>query len=210
MISGGLGIVANLWWQGDSNNQSSTVALKMTTTDNGYRTFATAKKIAPFSLSSSRSSNFSNQSLLGQWTIVVFGYTYCPDICPTTLARLKGIYPQLKQTAAMQVVFVSVDPLRDDMERLTQYIGYFEPEFIAVTANHDKLFPFAQSLLLPYGIIAIKPNDDYSVSHSASIALINPAGQLVGQFKPSHQLGAIPVVDMKLLASTFATIVAAY
>lgn len=215
LIVAGGGVTANIWWQSAAKVQSeaeqnkSAQSKATTTTDNGYRSFGNPKDIRQFSLDSSRLSPFTNQDLLGQWTIVVFGYTYCPDVCPTTLARLKGVYGQLKAIAPMQVVFVSADPLRDDIARLTQYINYFEPEFIAVTANHDKLFPFAQSLLLPYGIIAIKPNDDYAVSHSASIALINPQGKLVGQFKPRHQLGAIAVVDMKLLASTFASIVVA-
>jgi len=128
-------------------------------------------------------------------------------VCPTTLTRVKGVYSELKGVANAQVWFVSADPLRDDVARLEQYVGYFEPEFIGATTSHDKLFPFAQSLLLPYGIIATKKSDDYAVSHSASIALINPQGKLHAQFKPSHQLGEVPIVDMKLMAKSFAAIV---
>ncbi len=173
-----------------------------------FRAFSPAKLIAPFELPSTKTGSFTNQDLLGKWSFVLFGYTYCPDVCPTTLARLKGVYRHLQQQANVQVIFVSADPLRDDLPRLEQYINYFEPEFIALTTSHDKLFPFAQGLLLPYGIIAQAPSDDYAVSHSASIALINPQGQLQGQFKPDFKLGSIPIVDMKLMAQQFEIIIA--
>jgi protein SCO1 len=143
-------------------------------------------------LQQARFNELTNSDLLDKWSFVVFGYTYCPDVCPTTLARIKAVYQQLKQTADVQVVFVSVDPLRDDIERLSVYVGYFEPDFFAVTTSHDKLFPFAQSLLSPYGIVAQAPGDEYRVSHSASIALINPQGNLQGQFKPGYKVGGDP------------------
>lgn len=210
-------MAVNLWWPQHNtvtNPTSATdppaanSAVSVTENSGNFRSFSPAKPLMPFELQQVNSSGFTNDDLLGKWSFVLFGYTYCPDVCPTTLGRLTGVYRQLKQAANVQVVFVSADPLRDDIERLSAYIGYFEPEFRAVTTSHDRLFPFAQSLLLPYGIIAKAPGADYAVSHSASIALINPQGQLHGQFKPDYQVGAIPVVNMKLMAQQFEHIIA--
>ncbi len=208
-VMAGLGVYS--WWE--SKNQQEVVEQKITPSassvvDMGdYRLFKPAKLLNKFTLNSGTSS-FSNDLLLGKWTFVMFGYTHCPDICPTTLTRAKGVYQQLKNIAPVQIMFVSADPLRDDAKRLTQYVGYFDKEFIGATANHDKLFPFAQNLLLPYGIIAKKTSEDYAVSHSASIALINPQGKLHAHFKPIHNVGEVPIVDMNLMADSFNDIVA--
>lgn len=210
------GVVANWLAQkpNDLENQSQQVISHSEVVEantvieqNNYRSFLPAKDIAQFALQRADSDDLTNKDLLGKWSFVVFGYTYCPDVCPTTLARLKSVYRQLKQAADVQIIFVSADPLRDDLTRLGSYIGYFEPEFVGVTSSHDKLFPFAQSLLLPYGIVAQATSDDYAVSHSASIALINPQGKLYGQFKPSYQVGKVPVVDMKSMARQFSKLV---
>jgi len=205
-VMAGLGVYS--WWQSSNEpvlapNASAGSAIE----DHGnYRLFKPAKALMPFTLEQA-DGVLSNKDLVGKWTFVVFGYTYCPDVCPTTLTRIKGVYKSLKRSANSQVVFVSADPLRDDVTRLSQYVAYFDSEFIGATTTHNKLFPFAQGLLLPYGIIAQKPSEDYAVSHSASIALINPQGKLHAQFKPSHQLGEVPTVDMKQMAASFAEIV---
>jgi len=200
-----VGITAYAWWNDD---KPTAVSVRSAIVDMGdYRLFKPAKSVNKFVLQSG-DNEVSLESLQGRWTFVMFGYTHCPDVCPTTLTRAKGVYPQLKSIADAQVLFVSADPLRDDATRLSKYVGYFDDEFIGATTSHDKLFPFAQNLLLPYGIIAKKVSDDYAVSHSASIALINPQGKLHAHFKPSHQLGEVPIVDMKLMANSFAEIVA--
>ncbi|MDP2561835.1 SCO family protein [Psychrobium sp. 1_MG-2023] len=206
------GITANMYFSSDSitaQQVERSVPEQTVVKDKGsYRLFEPAKKLPKFELQRSGIEGFTEQDLIGKWTFVSFGYTYCPDICPTTLTRIKAVYPQLKNIAAVQVIFVSADPLRDDVERLAQYVNFFDSSFLGLTANHDKLFPFAQSLFLPYGIIATKKSDDYQVNHSASIALINPQGKLHAQFKPVHQVGEVPIVDMKVMADSFADIVA--
>ncbi len=162
-----------------------------------------AKKINKFELRQSNNRIFLNQSLKGKWSFVFLGYTHCPDICPTTLARFSTIYPQLKELTTVQLVFVSVDPLRDNVDDLNAYVTYFSEEFLGVTANHDALYPFTQSLYLPYTIVAEKKFNQYSVGHSAAIALINPQGHFQAIFKPSYNVGEIPVVDMDQLVKDF-------
>jgi len=200
----GLGVYS--WWQSNSAPPPQHSSLSAIIDMGDYRLFEPSKPLNEFSLQSG-DGVVNNATLQGKWTFVMFGYTHCPDVCPTTLTRAKGVYKDLKSQADAQVLFVSADPLRDDPTRLSQYVGYFDKEFIGATTSHNKLFPFAQNLLLPYGIIAQKVSDDYAVSHSASIALINPQGRLHAHFKPSHSLGEVPIVDMKVMAKSFEEIV---
>lgn len=171
-----------------------------------YRLFSPAKTVNEFVLNMNEGS-FSNQDLMNKWTFVIFGYTYCPDVCPTTLTRVKSVLSSLNETANVQVAFVSADPLRDTPQRLHQYVNYFDSSFLGLTTSHDKLFPFAQNLYLPYGIVAVQKSEDYAVNHSASIALINPQGKYIAQFKPQHIAGEVPTVDMKQMARSFKDIV---
>lgn len=194
---------------GDDAVSNSTAAskVKIQIIDKGnYREFVPVKTVNPFVLEQV-DGEFTNQDLINKWTFVIFGYTYCPDVCPTTLTRIKAVLPALKSTGNVQIVFVSADPLRDTAERLAQYVNYFDSSFLGLTTNHKALFPFAQNLYLPYGIVTEKKSDNYAVNHSASIALINPKGEYVVQFKPEYIAGEVPTVDMKAMAKSFEEIV---
>jgi protein SCO1/2 len=141
---------------------------------------------------------FEKANLLGHWTLTFVGYTFCPDVCPTTLAELKRIYPQLQQIRAdfpVQVMFLSVDPQRDTAERLKEYIQYFHPDFIAVSAPHTQLFPLVRSMGMMYSMSESTENANYLVDHSASVVVVNPQAQVVGRFKPDIQPGKISVSD---------------
>lgn len=199
----GLGLLAREYVFPEEK-QMSTVQSKVVDKGN-YRQFVPGKTVNDFVLQQ-HGGEFTNQHLQGKWTFVIFGYTYCPDVCPTTLTRIKSVLPSLTATANVQIAFVSADPIRDTTSRLHQYVNYFDVSFLGLTTTHDKLFPFAQNLYLPYGIIAVKKRDDYAVNHSASIALINPQGKYVAQFKPQHIAGEVPTVDMKKMAEAFKVI----
>lgn len=141
---------------------------------------------------------FEQANLLGHWTLAFVGYTFCPDVCPTTLAELKRIYPQLQKIPAdfpIQVMFLSVDPQRDTQARLKEYIQYFHPDFIAVSASHAQLFPLVRSMGMMYSMSESTEQANYLVDHSASVVVINPLAQVVGRFKPDIQPGKITVSD---------------
>lgn len=197
------GLLANSYF---SQTESPTLIKNETKTKivnhGSYREFLPAKSIVPFTLQRMKG-EFKNEDLVGKWTFVTFGYTYCPDVCPTTLTRIKSVLPALQKISDVQIVFVSADPLRDTPERLSQYVNYFDSSYLGVTTSHDKLFPFAQSLYLPYGIVSAKKEGDYAVNHSASIALINPNGKYQAQFRPQYIAGEVPTVDMKDMAKSF-------
>ncbi|MDV2858731.1 SCO family protein [Oceanimonas smirnovii] len=151
---------------------------------------------------------FTETQLQDHWSLVFVGYTFCPDICPTTLSDLSRIYPELMQLSdKAQVVFVSADPERDTPERLKAYTAHFNSAFIAATAEHDKLMPAVQQLGLIYGVHE-RGEQDYLVDHSASVSLVNPNGELHASFRPVFDEGSgIPLVDGQLLLQDFERIV---
>lgn len=176
-----------------------------------------AREIKPFQLTDHLGETFNNESLTGHWSWVFFGYTSCPDVCPTTLQEMNFIYDDLKAIANnSQVLLVTVDPNRDTQEKLASYIGYFNPEFKALYGDHGVLFPFARNLGLMYAITEIESDNQgespssYLVDHSASLVLINPAGKVEAIFKPKQALGEVPVIEGDKLVSDFAKIVALY
>jgi len=115
--------------------------------------------------------------LKGKWSLLFFGYTFCPDICPTTLAQLRQIKAELPKStvARMQVILVSVDPQRDTPAKLKEYLGYFDKDFRGFNAQVPVLESFAKAVSMPYvEPDTSKPN--YTVSHSGNLALLGPDG----------------------------------
>lgn len=166
-----------------------------------------AREIKPFELTDHNGHSFTKAQLKDKWSLVFFGYTSCPDVCPTTLQNLGFIYDELKAVAQnSQVLLVSVDPQRDTQDKLSQYIAYFNAEFIALRGGHDVLFPFARNMGLMYAISG--EGEGYLVDHSASIVLINPEGKIAAIFKPEQEVGKVPSIDSDKLLSDYQKIVA--
>lgn len=169
------------------------------------------REIKPFEMTDHQGQVFNKQSFIGKWSWLFFGYTSCPDVCPTTLQELNFSFDELQAISPInQVLLVTVDPSRDSQEKLAQYINYFHKDFIALRAGHEVLFPFARNLGLMYAITddaETKAKDSYLVDHSASIVLVNPQGKIAAIFKPQHVLGQLPTVDGEKLVADFAKIV---
>jgi protein SCO1/2 len=124
--------------------------------------------------------------LRGKWSLMLFGYTSCPDICPTTLNTINYIVnaiddPDVRE--AVRVYFVSVDPQRDKPDLLATYMNYFNPDFTGATADTEKLKILTSALGVSHKIKK-KSEDDlsYAVSHSGFIVLIDPEVQFTGLF----------------------------
>ncbi|MFY0669999.1 MAG: SCO family protein [Alteromonas stellipolaris] len=163
-----------------------------------FQAYPEPRAIAPFSLTDSKGNEFNQASLENQWSLLFLGYTFCPDICPTTMAELNSIYPQMQAIESefpIKVVFISIDPNRDSIARLDEYISYFNPNFIAATGEHKALFPFARNLGMMYAIAESTDNPNYLVDHSASVILINPKAQVIGRFKPKREPGKLSISD---------------
>lgn len=125
------------------------------------------------------------QTLEGQWTFVFFGYTYCPDVCPTTLGVMKKVRSGLNRDEQPRVLFVSVDPARDSLDLLKGYVSAFDPTFIAATGSDEALAP----LLKHFGAMFQRNNGSadqghYTVDHTAAIFLVDPQARLKAVFSP--------------------------
>lgn len=163
-----------------------------------------AREIPPFSLVDQDSKPFGLGRLTGSWSLLFFGFTHCPDVCPGALYDLQRLDEYLDADRdgrpAHQVVFFSVDPERDTPERLKDYTAYFSPDFVAVTGDHTELGPLTRKLGIAYRIEEHEEgSENYVVDHSASILLVNPEGRLHGVFPSPHDVDAMAVEMKKLM-----------
>ena len=149
-----------------------------------------ARPLKAFALKDHNGQPLGLEQIKGQWTFVFFGYTHCPDICPTTLGSLKGVANKLvaqpEISADTRFLFISVDPNRDTLPHLKEYINYFHKDFIAATGERQGIDQIARQLGAIYMFEGDTEGDDYIVNHSASVALIDPQGQWVARFNPPH------------------------
>jgi protein SCO1/2 len=157
------------------------------------------RTITGFSLVDQSGQPFTPERLRGKWTFVFFGYTHCPDVCPTTLSALARVDELLRAQPGehenVQTVFVSVDPQRDTPQTLAQYVAYFNRGFTGVTGTQEQIDRLARDL----GIVHLRTQEDasggYLIDHTASVLLINPDGKLRALFGVPH--------DPKLIAADF-------
>jgi protein SCO1 len=139
------------------------------------------RALPDFSLIDERGQSFGPANLQGHWSFMFFGYTNCPDLCPTTLSTLAAMEKRLRAGGARvrpQVIFVSVDARRDTPDQLAKYIPYFDAEFIGVTAPDQ---PTIEELARRLGVaVSISPQEHggYTVDHSGAIFVVDPAGKL--------------------------------
>ncbi len=168
---------------------------------NGAYMFETPRAIGEFELLDHRGGTFTPESLQGGWTLVFFGFTHCPDICPTTMAFLDQLVGELQGTEAedTRVVMISVDPARDTVEQLGVYVPYFNEEFTGVTGEFLDIHRFATNLNTPFRKV---PGDgeNYQVDHSANVVLINPRGDYHGFFKAPLDLAKMKVTLRSIMA----------
>jgi protein SCO1/2 len=139
------------------------------------------REFTDFSLIDQHGRKFERSNLHGHWSMLFFGYTNCPDFCPSTLAMLAAMEKGLRTDAAPvrpQVIFVSVDAKRDTPAQLAQYVPYFDPEFIGVTAP-DQATIEAIAKKMGIGVtITPRPDGSYSVDHSSAIFVLDPSGKV--------------------------------
>ncbi len=151
---------------------------------NGYYQLDTPRNFGEINLVDHHGKPFTRERFEGRWSLVFFGFTYCPDICPTTMSFLNQFMAQLEGTEAedTQVVLVSVDPARDTVQQLAGYVPYFNPDFTGVTGEFLDIHRFATALNTPFRKVPGQ-EENYLVDHSANVVLINPRGDYQGFFK---------------------------
>ena len=145
-------------------------------------TFDPPREAPGFSLDGSNDKKLSLTDYLGKVVIVEFGYTFCEEVCPVTLAHLTGVYKKLGSAAGdVQLIYVTVDPARDSPQRLREHLAMFNPSFLGATGPPDELGAVQKA----YGVVAkqvVSPNPalGYAVDHSSSLYLVDRQGKLRG------------------------------
>ncbi|MCQ4279360.1 SCO family protein [Pseudomonas stutzeri] len=149
--------------------------------DAGIVMLPQGRDVPDLTLTNQNGEPVSMKSLEGRWNLLFFGYTFCPDICPATLAELRQLRGQLPEAARqrMQPILVSVDPERDTPAQLKKYLEYFGAEFIGLTGSLDDIQTLANAAGVPF-IPADTSKDNYTVDHGGNLALIGPDGRLRG------------------------------
>jgi protein SCO1/2 len=156
-----------------------------------------ALELPAFRLIDHHNRAFTNEDLRGRWHLVSYGYTTCPDICPTTLSQLATVNRQLQEQdhTDLRVLFYTVDHRRDTVAQMASYVPFFDPEFIGLTHLDDSdnpHLPFEQGLgivaqLVPATGPDIDPAaNEYEVMHGVTLFLINPLGELQAIFEPDN------------------------
>lgn len=159
--------------------------------------FPQPRELPAFSLQQSDGTQLVPGELKGHWTLVFLGFTYCPDVCPTTLTELaqaQNQWQSLPEPTRPRVLFVSVDPERDSPDRIGEYAHAFHRDTLAATADLPALEAFARALSLVFAkapAAAGAPADQYSVDHSAAIAVLDAQGRMAGVIQPPLQPQAI-------------------
>ncbi len=155
----------------------------------GFYRFDEPRLITAFVMTDHLGEPVGLSNLKGGWSLLFFGFTTCPDVCPTTLSVLNDAMRGLEEPPA--IVMVSVDPDRDTPERLAQYVPAFNPAFIGYTGTFDETVALAQQLNIAFGKVPGDMPGSYLVDHSASLVLIDPKGRYAGFIKAPHNASNI-------------------
>lgn len=148
--------------------------------------------IPEFELSDEKGVKFSRNNMLGQWTIVMFGFNSCPDVCPFTLGNLEHAISEtslrVRPDSVPKVVFVSVDPKRD-REHVSDFAKFFHPDFLGVTGEREQIDALVKATDSFYRLLKPDSKGYYEVQHSSSVSVIDPEGMLRAKLQPPFNAG---------------------
>ena len=158
----------------------------------------------PFTLSAPDGKTVTDQTYRGKWLLVYFGYTFCPNSCPTTLLEIATALKQLGPDAArVQPLFITVDPQRDTPEVMQQYTQSFDPRIIGLTGTSEEIAAVAQEYGAYYVRHRTSPGgNDYVMDHSTYLYVLNPEGKYVRAFDSGTSADRISDELRKLLRQT--------
>lgn len=169
--------------------------------DYGALLLEEARPLVDFELVDQSGGVFNRQRLMGKWTVFFFGFTHCGDICPTTMAELAKTYAELKplEQQDFSLVFVTVDPDRDTLPVLKEYVARYHQDFVALSGETSALINFASQMNVAYQ--PPLPGEQVEPQHSGNLVLVNPDGELQGFFRPPFAHGSLRVVWRSLRAT---------
>ncbi len=156
--------------------------------DQAMSLFPDPKPLTAFAFTDHENRVFDLSRLKGKWSFLFFGYTHCPDICPTTLAMLARAHENIVKSTLgardVQFVFISVDPNRDTANKLRQYVTYFDASFLGVTGDDAQLGNLAAQLGAAYQVAITPGVENYPVYHTAAVFLVDPRARYHAVFAP--------------------------
>jgi len=174
------------------NNQQGAELDREQLRDIGALIYEEPVQIQPFELQDHMGRPFTDANFDDKWSLIFFGFTNCPDICPLTMAELAGFYRSIDDSlkADTQVVMVSVDPFRDDTEAVAKYVSGFHEDFIGVNGDFAVVSRLARDLFVANGIMPVPAPDggtprNFLIDHSGNILIIDPQGQYRGFMDPN-------------------------
>ena len=157
----------------------------------------------PFSLIDHTGKPVSEQDFRGRFMLVFFGYTYCPDVCPTELQVMMAALDQLGPEAGkIQPVFISIDPERDTAEVLATYVGNFGPRLIGLTGTTEEIASVAKAYRVYYAKAGKSGSEEYLMDHSSILYLMGPDGSFVRHFTYTTDASALAADLKKVLISS--------
>jgi protein SCO1/2 len=180
-------------WLAEINRQHDSRAMLLPNRE--ITLFPDPKPLTAFALTDHKNRVFDLASLKGKWSFLFFGFTHCPDVCPTTLAVLARARNIIARNTAgaedIQFVFISVDPNRDTASKLRQYVDYFDATFLGVTGDNAQIGNLAGQLGAAYQLAIAPGLENYPVYHSAAVFLLDPRARYHAVFTPPHDAEAI-------------------
>lgn len=134
----------------------------------------------PFTLENAAGQTVTDRDLRGRYLLVYFGYTFCPDVCPTTLNEVAGAMDALgKRADRVQPVFITVDPKRDIPKVVGDYVAAFSPRILGLTGSAEQIAAVAQAYRVYYAAQSSKDGGAYTVDHSSILYLMGPDGRFI-------------------------------
>jgi len=166
------------------------------------------KTVPPFALLQGPDKPATEALLDNQWSMMFFGFTNCPDVCPITLNEMNGVVNALSEnenasTPVPQVMFITVDPARDTVEKTAEYTAYFNENFIGVSGDLAEITRLTSTLGIVASYTASETDPtQYSVDHTASLLLVDPERRIRAKFNPPHTADSI-LSDYNIVMSHF-------
>ena len=163
------------------------------TADTGGGSSGEALIGSEFALTDHRGKAVTDEDFAGKWQLVFFGFTYCADVCPTTLSDVSTVLAELGDDAEQVTpLFISVDPERDTPKVMAEYVANFDPRIVGLTGSPEQIKQAAQAFRAYYAKVEQEGQaDGYTMDHSAFLYLMSPEGEYAAHFSPSDEPAAI-------------------
>ncbi len=146
----------------------------------------------PFTLTDHNGSRITEKSFPGKFLLITFGYTFCPDICPTGLATITAALERLGKTAdSIQPLFISVDPDRDTPDALATYITHFHPKMVGLTGNKDEIDAVTKTYRVLRQVVNQDDASEYLLNHTTFFYLVDPSGKIARIFRHATSVSAL-------------------